>query len=511
MNQWDVLRQLAHPIVLTYILSMLMINLIAAMTALLLIGAVLPIPVLEDPEGVWERNVGWFLLAVPFAAATFGGLHLRYSWPNLMWLARGGTPRAYEAHVALGQTKRQVMIESGAWVAATFCFVVVNLAARSPELLVLIVITTALVGSVSVTLGYIIGERMLRPLTAIAMSVRFPAAHTAPGVGTRIVLIWGLTTAVPVLGVVMISVSQITDHAGPAATEMNTAVLVLSLIAMIIGFVGIIVMARSISDPLQQVSDAMHRVEAGDLSTRAAVYDGSEIGQLQAGFNSMVKGLAERERLAELFSKHVGEEVARAALEHGNARGGALRKVSALFIDLTGSTRLAAEKPPEVVVAALNEFFELVVDTVSEHGGFVSKFEGDAAVAVFGAPLEIPDSVTPALQCARDMRATLHARIALDFGIGVAFGSALAGNIGAAERFEYTVLGMPVIKATQLSDHAKTRPSRVLATVEAINAADSDEAAQWQIIRLGDLTVAEPLLAARLSDGARKTTGGAPS
>ncbi|WP_083826614.1 adenylate/guanylate cyclase domain-containing protein [Hoyosella subflava] len=510
MNPWDVLRQLAHPIVLTYILSILMINLIAAMTALILIGAVIPIPVLEDPEGVWERNVGWFLIAVPVSAACFAGLHLRYSWPNLEWLARGGTPRSYEAHVALGQTKRQVLIEAGAWIVATFGFVIVNLAAQSTELLVLIVITTAMVGAVSVTLGYIIGERMLRPLTAVAMSVRFPAQQIAPGVGIRVLLIWGLTTAVPALGVVLISLSQITDHAGPAATEMDTAVLVLSVLAMLIGFVGIVIVARSISDPLQQVSDAMRGVEGGDLSARVSVYDGSEIGQLQAGFNSMVKGLAERERLSDLFSKHVGEEVARAAIEQGNVRGGALRKVSVLFIDLTGSTTLAAEQPPEVVVAALNEFFELVVDAVSAHQGFVSKFEGDAAIAVFGAPLDVPEAISHALSCARHMRETLRGRIALDFGIGVASGSALAGNIGAAERFEYTVLGTPVIKATELSDYAKTRPSRVLTTAEAVSAALPEEAQHWQIVSVGERRLAEPALSAPLNFS-RQVSGGEQS
>lgn len=492
MSPLDVLRQLAHPIVLTYILSVLMIDLIAAMTTLILIGAVLPIPVLDDPAGLWERNVGWFLVAVPLAAATFAAAHLRYAWPNLVWLARGGTPRPYEAHVALGQTKRQVIFGATAWVIATMGFLLVNLAANSPQLLVLIVITTALVGSVSVTLGYIIGERMLRPLTAIAMSVRFPAQHTAPGVGTRVLLIWGLTTAVPVLGVVLISISQITNYAETTAIEMDTALIVISLIAMVIGFIGIVVVARSISDPLQQVSNAMRSVEAGDLTSRVAVYDGSEIGQLQAGFNSMVKGLAERERLAELFSKHVGEEVARAALEHGNTRGGTLRRVSALFIDLTGSTTLAAEKAPEEVVAALNDFFELVVDTVSTYGGFVSKFEGDAAVAVFGAPLEVPNSATFALRCARDLRDVLRLGITLDFGIGVATGTALAGNIGAAERFEYTVLGTPVLKATELSDLAKTRPARVLATIEAVNASDPEEAQHWVVVNLEGLAVAEP-------------------
>ena len=72
-----------------------------------------------------------------------------------------------------------------------------------------------------------------------------------------------------------------------------------------------------------------------------------------------------------------------------------------LFVDLVGSTALAARCPPTDVVALLNRFFSIVVDVVEEHGGGVNKFEGDAALCVFGAPVPRDDPAGAALCCAR--------------------------------------------------------------------------------------------------------------
>src|SRR5439155_14875972 len=108
------------------------------------------------------------------------------------------------------------------------------------------------------------------------------------------------------------------------------------------------------------------------------VDDASEIGLLQSGFNRMAAGLRERERLRDLFGRHVGEDVARAALDAGElALGGEVREVAVLFVDLAGSTAMAGKRPPEEVVSLLNRFFAVVVDVVGAHGGWINKFEGD--------------------------------------------------------------------------------------------------------------------------------------
>ncbi len=205
------------------------------------------------------------------------------------------------------------------------------------------------------------------------------------------------------------------------------------------------------------------------------------MGLLQAGFNDMVTGLRERERIRDLFGRQVGEDVARQAMEDDVRLGGEVREVSVLFVDLVGSTTLAGERPPEEVVELLNRFFAEVIDVVEGCGGWINKFEGDAALAIFGAPLPVTDAPGSALRAARELDERLRERIPeLRAGIGVACGEAVAGNIGAERRFEYTVIGDPVNQASRLTDLAKERSCRVLAAHGVVEAAADDEAARWQ-------------------------------
>jgi adenylate cyclase len=226
----------------------------------------------------------------------------------------------------------------------------------------------------------------------------------------------------------------------------------------------------------------MARVVEGDFDARVEVDDASEVGLLQAGFNRMAGGLAERERLRDLFGRHVGEDVARAALESEAALGGEEREIAALFVDVVGSTALASEREPTEVVRLLNAFFAVVVEVVERHDGFVNKFEGDAALCVFGAPVAKPDPAGCALAAARQ----LHSRLAtempdIEAAIGVSAGPAVAGNIGAEQRFEYTVIGDPVNEAARLCELAKQRGELLLASAAAVSRATAEEAARWEL------------------------------
>ena len=187
--------------------------------------------------------------------------------------------------------------------------------------------------------------------------------------------------------------------------------------------------------PIISVRNAMQRVEEGDLDAEVQVYDGTELGQLQAGFNQMVHGLREREHLRDLFGRHVGKEVAAAAAGKDVELGGESRVVSVLFIDIVGSTTLAAEREPEEVVELLNRFFAVVVEEVDQRKGLVNKFIGDAALAVFGAPVELDDHAGQALAAARAMARRLAEEVPdLQAKIGVSTGEAVAGNVGEESR-----------------------------------------------------------------------------
>jgi adenylate cyclase len=115
------------------------------------------------------------------------------------------------------------------------------------------------------------------------------------------------------------------------------------------------------------------------------------------------------------------------------------------------------------------------------HGGFVNKFEGDAALCVFGAPVASEDPAGHALAAARQMRDRLLELDAVDVGIGVSAGNAVAGNVGSESRYEYTVIGDPVNEAARLCELAKARPERLLASEAAVRRAAGAEAAHWTV------------------------------
>jgi adenylate cyclase len=341
--------------------------------------------------------------------------------------------------------------------------------------------TVALGGLTAAALQYLLVERIMRPVTALALAGGPPPRVATPGVAARLTMAWALATGVPLLGATAFVVADLAGADLPQGQLKGTVLFLLTL-AFGVGLIAMLMAARSVADPVSAVEAALERVEKGDLQTRVDVDDGSEVGRLQAGFNRMAHGLEERERLRDLFGRHVGRDVARAALEREVQLGGEIREVAALFVDLVGSTTIAARRPPTEVVALLNDFFRIIVDAAERHGGSVNKFEGDAALCVFGAPGDLADPAGAALAAAREIRDRVADELPqIDLGVGVSAGRAVAGNVGAEERYEYTVIGDPVNEAARLCDLAKERPERLLASEAALERASSPEAARWSL------------------------------
>lgn len=399
--------------------------------------------------------------------------------PALRWSTAGRHPTPAEIRSTARITRRQAVITLAPWLLTAAILVPLNLHAPAP---VFVVLTTALMfGAIAtVSTGFLFTLRTLRPLrAAVPADADRPAA---PGVRARLLIMWVVCTALPgsAIAVLLILRSQhwLLDESSP----IELALLVLALVAVVLGLRSMLLVSMSISDPVDQVVDAMADVEKGEIDRSIEVYEWSEIGRLQSGFNRMVAGLQERDRLRDLFGRHVGEEVARRAVEqstsHSDAAAGDERDIAILFIDLVGSTRLATEREPHEVAGILNEFFQIVVAEVDRRHGLVNKFQGDAALAVFGAPLRIDDPASAALATARALAAHLR-RLPVDFGIGVSAGPVFAGNIGAHNRYEYTVVGDAVNEAARLADCAKEFAGRTLSSGAALNRAAPDEQQQW--------------------------------
>jgi adenylate cyclase len=445
------------------------------------------------------------IVFVPYMAATLTAgsiVSFRQLGRVEAWLGSGRLPTPEERRHTLRLALLHGRISAFFWGLGTVVFTGLNIVVATP-IAVALPPLLVLGGVTASTVNYLLSERALRPLVARALASGLPERPMGLGVSGRVTVVWLAATGVPLLGIAA------TAAAGLLSDEIDrtllaAAILFLAGVAALVGFTSARMSARALAEPLAAVRHALERVERGDLSAEVEVDDGSELGLVEAGFNRMAAGLRERERMRDVFGRHVGRDVARAALDGEVRLGGEVRDVGVLFVDLIGSTALAGRLEPERVVGLLNEFFAIVVAVTEAHGGLVNKFEGDGALAVFGAPMNRDDPAGAALAAAREMRARLLDELpAADAALGVSAGRAVAGNVGAEERFEYTVIGDPVNEASRLCDLAKGRPERVVASDAAVERADPRESARW--------TVGEATVLRGRSASTRIATVGSPS
>jgi adenylate cyclase len=455
-------------------------NVLGALLVFVFLSYVVPTPSVDDSDALVRLSLIVFAVFLPVALVAGVVWGLRVTAPVRAWLVDGRALDEGMREVVLREPLLLAMVSAAIWGLGALGFGALN--APSSGLLALQIVVTVLVGGLATcAMVYLVAERVLRSTVALALAEGAARGPALPGVATRMVLAWAFGTGLAVLGTGLVAAVFLLGGTG-SADRLAATVLFLSVTAFLAGLATAFFAARSVSDPINSVRRAVAEVEAGDFDVDVPVDDGSEVGMLQAGFNRMVAGLRERERIRDLFGRHVGEDVARDALARGQALGGEDRNVAVLFVDVIGSTSFAATRAPAEVVEALNRFFAVVVDVVTGHGGWVNKFEGDAALCVFGAPTDHPTAAANALAAGRALDVRLRTEVTtLEAAIGLSAGPVVAGNVGAAERFEYTVIGDPVNEAARLTELAKTTATRVLASEAIIAQVDGAEAGRWQL------------------------------
>jgi len=405
-----------------------------------------------------------------------------YEWDRrayqatMAWAIEGRAPTEAERIAVLQEPWRQALRPLVFWVIGAVLYPVLSRMAGADWVTMLRVAEGTLIGGATTcALGYLMIERSFRPLFAGALSGNPERGIHTPGVRLRLLLTWAVGSGVPLAAIALVVLFD-ADEIPPYALAL------LALVGLGAGFIATIASARSVAEPLDGLRAALARVGRGDLDVGLVVDDGGEVGEVQSGFNRMVLGLRERRTIRDLFGRHVGAQVATQALERGSGLRGEQADASAVFIDLVGSTAMAEVLPPDEVVETLNDFFDVVVRAVDAEGGWVNKFEGDGALCVFGAPGTQPDHAARALRAARLLWQALaglaerHPGVAA--GIGVSSGQVVAGNVGTEARYEYTVIGPAVNEASRLTEVAKGRTVKVLASAEAVRRA-GDEADRW--------------------------------
>ncbi|TGD86218.1 adenylate/guanylate cyclase domain-containing protein [Mycolicibacterium sp. CH28] len=456
---------------------MLVVNLIGIAVAALLETVAFPVPsVLSDVPA-------WLAYAAAPAYAAFA-LGFGSWWittrtmTDLRWAIEGRPPTRQDQRNVFFTPWRVARAQLVLWAVGTTLFTALY-GMFDTDFIPRLAFGVGVCGVVVATSAYLFTEFALRPVAAQALAAGPPPHRLAPGIMGRTMTVWVLSSGLPVIGIGLIAMFSLILQ-NLTKTQLEVAILIASVATSIFGFLLTWILAWITATPVRVVRAALKRVEEGDLDTNLVVFDGTELGELQRGFNSMVNGLRERERVRDLFGRHVGREVAAAAELQRPTLGGEERHVAVIFVDIVGSTQFVSTLPPIEVVGLLNRFFAVVIEEVDRHHGMVNKFEGDATLAIFGAPVTLANPESDALAAARAIVGRLEREVPeCPAGIGVAAGQVVAGNVGANERFEYTVIGEPVNEAARLSELAKFTDGRLLASATTVENTSEEERSRW--------------------------------
>lgn len=432
----------------------------------LLANLVIPAPDLDDVATVRIVNL------IAFGIYVIGALVVGYVWgtrrmlPLWRFLAEEREPTPEERPMLLRGPVRITAVNGVLWAIPVVLFGLFNLI-FDPVLAVTIAATAAVGGLATCAVAYLLSERILRTAASRAMASGAPEKPVTPGVAARLLIAWVLGTGLPLIGVVLVAIDTLTSDQ-VSRRELAITALALCGVVLVFGFLITLLSSRAIADPIKTVRSALAQIERGDLDAEVPVYDGSELGLLQAGFNRTVEGLREREQIRETFGTYVDRDVAEHVLKEGPSLEGDEVDVTLMFIDVRDFTGFAADSDPREVVSTLNRLFEVAVPVVREHGGHVDKFIGDGMLAVFGAPRPSADHADRALAAACEISATVEKNLGdeLRIGIGLNSGTVVAGNIGGGGRLEFSVIGDAVNVAARVEAATRETGDAVLLSGE---------------------------------------------
>ncbi len=263
-----------------------------------------------------------------------------------------------------------------------------------------------------------------------------------------------------VAGHVLVTFSRrhIQENFRASMKTLGIVVFLMLILAILIA----VLMSRRITRPVQELLDASIAIGEGDYHVRLKEKRHDEVGLLMSAFNDMAHGLLKKSQVEQALSRYVSSNVAKQILNNLERveLGGTHVNATVLFADIVGFTKIAEESSPQEVSHILNEYFGMITEASSAYQGTIDKFIGDCAMIVFGVPEHDTQQHFNAVACAvliqklterLNQNRLAERKQAIHFRIGINTGHMLAGNMGAPDRMQYTVVGDAVNLASRLS------------------------------------------------------------
>jgi class 3 adenylate cyclase len=192
---------------------------------------------------------------------------------------------------------------------------------------------------------------------------------------------------------------------------------------------------------------------------------------LQARISSSLEKKHLRDEHRRLFHTFADKDVAEQLIREGFSLGGKHTTISSMFCDIRSFTTITEANDPADVIDLLNQYYQIVIETVQAYGGNANQLQGDGLMSFFGAPVSYPDHAQRAVNSALEIRKKLAVfnseqakknGIQLQMGIGIATGRVVAGFAGTQSRATYICVGDTVNLSSRLESHTKTTKKAIV-------------------------------------------------
>ncbi|MFN0158113.1 MAG: adenylate/guanylate cyclase domain-containing protein [Bacteroidota bacterium] len=266
-----------------------------------------------------------------------------------------------------------------------------------------------------------------------------------------------------------------------AAVRPQDAVLLGTCIVTIAVAIAML-MVKDVQRSIGILLTAMRQVERNRPPLAVSITTADEYSELADGMTRMIAGLKEQSFIRDTFGKYVPRAIVEAVLRNGVNLHGETRTVATLLVDIRQFRDRFDRSAPTEIVSLLNQYLASVTGAAQHYSGTIDKVVGDRVLVVFGAPVTLDQPVDRALFAALEIRKSmekLNKKLTQKSGkplsvvLNVHYGNVIAGHIGAAERWEYSIVGDAVSDTYHLNDLHRTSDQQILVSDPARAIANS--------------------------------------